>query len=451
MVDKYGPIFTIKLGVRRALVVSSCETVKECLTTNDKAFATRPNLTASKLIWYDGAMMGVTLYGPYWRQIRKFATLKLLSNNCLDMLKHVRESEIKFSLQELYQEWNKTKNSFNKVLAKMKRWFCDLPLNLILRMIVGKRIPSSSNDVESKRLKKALTEFVELSGKLVVSNALPFMRWFDIGGNEKAMKKVGKELDWFAEGWLEEHKRKKASGDIKWDEDFMDVMLSTLTDVGQNPDITNKATCLGLTIAASDTTVVTLTWALSLLLNNRHVLKKAQEELDIHVGKDKLVEESDIKKLVYLQGIVKETLRLYPAAPLLLPHASMEDCIVNGYHILAGTRLFINAHKLHRDPRVWSDPCKFQPERFLTTHKDIDVKGQNFELIPFGSGRRMCPGVSFALQVLELTVASLLQGFEFGMLLDKPVDMTEGFGSTNMKALPLQVYLTPRLPAFCYI
>ena len=189
--------------------------------------------------------------------------------------------------------------------------------------------------------------------------------------------------------------------------------------------------------------MVTLTWVLSLLLNNRHALKKAQEELDIHVGKDKLVEESDIKMLVYLQAIVKETLRLYPPGPLSVPHESMEDCVVGGYHIPAGTRLLINLYKLHRDPQVWSDPCEFQPERFLTTYKDFDVRGQNFELIPFGSGRRMCPGISFAFQILELTLASLLQGFEFGTPLDEAVDMSEAIGLTNLKA-------TPRLPPFCY-
>ena len=194
--------------------------------------------------------------------------------------------------------------------------------------------------------------------------------------------------------------------------------------------------------------MVTLTWALSLLLNNRDALRKAQEELDIHVGKDKLVEESDLKNLVYLQAVIKETLRLYPPGPLSVPRESMEDCVVSGYHIPAGTRLFINLYKLHRDPRVWSYPCEFQPERFLTTYKDFDVKGQNFELIPFGSGRRMCPGVSFAFLVSELTLASLLQGFELGTPSDEPVDMSEATGMTNLKATPLQVFVTPRLPTF---
>ncbi|KAK8642480.1 hypothetical protein V6N13_011822 [Hibiscus sabdariffa] len=157
MADIYGPIFTIKLGVRRALVVSDYETVKECLTTNDKAFATRPNLTASVLMCYNNSMFGFAPYGPYWRQMRKFVTLELLSNSRLVMLKHVRESEIKLSMRELYQHWNKRKNiGSDKVLVEMKRWFWDSTLNVILRMIIGKRIPSFDNDTDSQVLKMAL-------------------------------------------------------------------------------------------------------------------------------------------------------------------------------------------------------------------------------------------------------------------------------------------------------
>ena len=119
----------------------------------------------------------------------------------------------------------------------------------------------------------------------------------------------------------------------------------------------------------SDTSTVTLTWAISLLLNNRHVLKKAQDELDIQVGKERIVNESDISKLVYLQAIVKETLRMYPPAPLLAPREFIEDCIIGGYHVPKGTRLITNLWKIQTDPRIWSEPLKFMPERFLTTHK----------------------------------------------------------------------------------
>jgi cytochrome P450 len=187
-------------------------------------------------------------------------------------------------------------------------------------------------------------------------------------------------------------------------------------------------------------------------LNNRHVLKKAQEELDIEVGKERIVNVSDIDKLVFLQAIVKETLRLYPPAPLSTPREFSEDCIIGGYQVPKGTRLITNIWKIQTDPRVWSDPLKFDPERFLTTHKHVDVKGigQHFELIPFGSGRRACPGASFALQMLHLALASFLHMFEISSPSNAPVDMSERFGLTNIKATPLDVLITPRLCSELY-
>ncbi|XP_048229518.1 xanthotoxin 5-hydroxylase CYP82C4 [Ricinus communis] len=154
--------------------------------------------------------------------------------------------------------------------------------------------------------------------------------------------------------------------------------------------------------------------------------------------------------LTYLQAIVKETLRLYPAAPLSVPREAMVDCTIAGYHIPAGTRLFVNLWKMHRDPNIWINPLEFQPERFLNEHTHQDIRGQDFECIPFGSGRRMCPGVSFALQILHLTLARLLQGFELKRVSDNPIDMSESPGLTSPKATPLEVVLSPRLPSMHY-
>ena len=188
-----------------------------------------------------------------------------------------------------------------------------------------------------------------------------------------------------------------------------------------------------------------------MLLNNRHAIKKAQDEIEAQVGKDRQVEESDIKNLPHLQAIVKEALRLYPAAPLSAPREAMEDCTVAGFHIPAGTRLLVNLWKLMRDPNVWEKPSEFVPERFLNEHADFDVRGQDFEFIPFASGRRMCPGVTFALQILHLALARLLHGFELGTVSDKPVDMTESPALTLPKATPLEVTVTPRLSSKLYV
>ncbi|XP_040970723.1 cytochrome P450 CYP82D47 [Gossypium hirsutum] len=446
MADKYGRIFTIKLGVQRALVVSNWEVAKkECLTINDKAFATRPNLACAELMGYNKAMIGFAPYGLHWRQMRKIATIELLSNHRLNLLKHVRESEVKTSLQQLYQLWNKKKSSnSDKVLVEMKRWFRDVTLNVILRIVVGKRIPNSYEGVETVKWKELLDDLFELSGKFIISDALPYLRWLDIGGDLKLMKKVAKDLDQVAEEWLLEHKEKRAENEANSEEDFMGALLSILSDTEEHEaDTINKATSLNLILAAEDTSSITMTWALSLLLNNRDASNKVKQELDIHVGKD-------TKNLVYLQSVIKETLRLYPAAPLSVTHEAIEDCSVSGYHVSAGTWLILNLQKIQRDPQIWEDPLEFRPERFMTTHKDIDVRGYDFELIPFSSGRRMCPGYSFALKILELTLANVLHWFEFEIPSGETVDMRESPGMTNPKATPLEVHITPRLPTFVY-
>lgn len=179
-------------------------------------------------------------------------------------------------------------------------------------------------------------------------------------------------------------------------------------------------------------------------------MKKAQKEVDIHVGREKWVEESDIKNLHYLQAIVKETLRMYPPGPLAGPREAIDDCYIGDYHVSKGTRLIVNIWKLHRDPQIWSDPDEFRPERFLNEHSDVGYQGQNFEYIPFSSGRRMCPASTFALQVIHLTLARLLQGFDLSTPMGKLVDMTEGLGIALPKVTPLQVIITPRLSQELY-
>lgn len=204
-------------------------------------------------------------------------------------------------------------------------------------------------------------------GIFIPSDSFPFLKWLDLGGFEKAMKKTAKVLDEMIHEWLTQHKLRRSCGEIeKEEQDFMDVMLSIFKDgdeelSGRDGDSVIKATCLSMILAGSDTTAMAMIWALSLLLNNPEKLEKTQLELEEQIGMQRQVEESDIKNLTYLQAIMKETLRLYPAAPLSIPHESMEDCTVVGYHIPARTRLIVNLHKLQRDSTVWENPSEFQP------------------------------------------------------------------------------------------
>jgi cytochrome P450 len=250
MAEKYGPIFTIHLGLQRALVISSWEMAKECFTTNDLAVSSRPKLVVAKHFGYNFAMFGFAPYGPYWREMRKIASLELLSNHRLELLSYVRVSEVETTLQELYKVWTKKKES-GQILVELKQCFGDMNLNVILRMVAGKRYFSTTavaDEEESRRIQKLVREFFHYSGMFVVSDTIPYLGWLDLGGHEKAMKKAAKELDGLLGKWLEEHKNKRAADeDHKEDKDFMDVMLSVLDGkdvVCHDADAINKATCL---------------------------------------------------------------------------------------------------------------------------------------------------------------------------------------------------------------
>ncbi|KAL7263971.1 hypothetical protein ACSBR1_002009 [Camellia fascicularis] len=451
LADKYGPIYKINLGVHPVVVVSSWEAMKDCFTTNDKALASRPDSSTAKYLSYNLAGFGFAPYGSYWREMRKIAMLELLSARRLEMLKHVRISELSTSIKQLYCISSKKYGS-GKVVV-ISEWIEQLTLNIIARMIAGK---TYGEDVEARKFRKVVKEFMFVSGEFLLSDALPYrvVKWVDMLGKLKNIKSIMKELDLIVGSWIEEHVARRREESKEGDEqDFIDVMLSVIDD-SYTQDHTRetiiKATILNIILAGSDTTAITLTWIMSALLNNNHALSRAQQEIDTKVGKNRWVEESDIKNLVYLQAIVKETLRLYPPGPIAVPHQATEDCQIGGYDIPKGTRLFPNVWKLHRDPRVWTDPDEFVPERFLTTHAEVDVSGQHFEFTPFGSGRRACPGIGFALQVTHLTTARLLQGFDFATPLNEPVDMTEGLGITLPKATPLEVIVTSRLDSQLY-
>ncbi|XP_054798890.1 cytochrome P450 CYP82D47-like [Prosopis cineraria] len=449
LADKHGPIFGIRIGIHKAVVVSSRELAKECFTTHDVIVSSRPKFTAAKILGYDYANFGFSPYGSFWREMRKITASELLSPRRFEMFQDIRDAEVHSSLKEIYKLWTNNGDDSGSVSVEMTRWFGDTNLNVILQMIAGKRYAGERVDEEEvRRCRNVFREFFRLMGLTVIGDAIPPLGWLDFGGYVRDMKKTAKEMDMIMCQWLEENRQKRAYGVLKTEQDFIDVMFSVVDHAdlaGYDPDTVIKATCSMMMTGATDTTAVAMTWGLSLLLNHRDVLKKVQDELDEKVGRKRLVSETDINKLEYLQAVIKETLRLYPPGPLSGPREFTEDCTLGGYHIEAGTRLILNTWKLQRDAGVWSEASEFKPERFLGRHREVDVKGQHFELIPFGAGRRACPGISFGLQMTHLALAGLLHAFDVTTPSDAAVDMSATFGLTHMKTAPLQVLLTPRL------
>nr|ABD39481.1 CYP82E4v11 [Nicotiana tabacum] len=452
LADKYGPVFTFRLGLPLVLVVSSYEAVKDCFSTDDAIFSNRPAFLYGDYLGYNNAMLFLANYGPYWRKNRKLVIQEVLSASRLEKFKHVRFARIQASIKNLY-----TRIDGNSSTINLTDWLEELNFGLIVKMIAGKNYESGKGDEQVERFKKAFKDFMILSMEFVLWDAfpIPLFKWVDFQGHVKAMKRTFKDIDSVFQNWLEEHinKREKMEVNAEGNEqDFIDVVLSKMSNEylgeGYSRDTVIKATVFGLVLDAADTVALHINWGMALLINNQKALTKAQEEIDTKVGKDRWVEESDIKDLVYLQAIVKEVLRLYPPGPLLVPHENVEDCVVSGYHIPKGTRLFANVMKLQRDPKLWSDPDTFDPERFIAT--DIDFRGQYYKYIPFGSGRRSCPGMTYALQVEHLTIAHLIQGFNYRTPNDEPLDMKEGAGITIRKVNPVELIIAPRLAPELY-
>ncbi|WCJ37982.1 cytochrome P450 family 82 subfamily C polypeptide 2 [Euphorbia peplus] len=438
MADKYGAIFSLRFGLHRAVIISDHNAMKEFFTINDKILAYRPPSTQGQIIGYNCAAFGFSPYGTYWRNIRKLATAELLSNQRIKLLNYVQESEVNHLVKDMYMQCNKSTSQKINMSERIE----NMVLNMVTRMVAGKRfVTCGEEDVKVHSLQQIMRDFVFVPGDLV-----PFIGWLDVKGIVKTMKRVTKEVDLIIQSWIEEHKLNKIENDDR--KDFIDVMLSVIKDddsLGLKQETIIKATITAIVIAASDTTAITTIWALCNLMNNANAMKRAQEELDEKIGKNRCVRVDDIEKLEYLRAVIKETLRLYPAAPLGVPREAAEDCYISEYFIPKGTRLITNFWKLHRDPNIWTNPDDFIPERFMTKQLNLDVIGKNFEYLPFSGGRRSCPGANLAMQIIQLSLARLIQSFDITTLGNEAVDMTEGQGLILPKKTPLQVVLTPRL------
>ncbi|KAI3955983.1 hypothetical protein MKW92_033472 [Papaver armeniacum] len=452
MADKYGPAFNVRLGNQQVLVVSNWEMVQQCFTQNDKLFSNRQTTLAAKYMLNGTTASALSPYGKYWRDLRKITVQQLLSKQRLESWKHLKIREIDASISRLNELCNNN-GTGTATPIRMDDWFSELTFNVIARIVFGyqsgaRSALSGDTASDGERYRKTLKEALHLMSSFAVSDIFPSLEWVDRSrGLVRSMKRFGDELKSIAGCLIEEHRQKRSHSLPKSDkgvgdeQDFIDVLLSVVELPGDDPDLVIKSMMLEALSGGSDTTSATLTWILSLLLNHPQVLRTAREELDTHVGSDRHVEESDTPKLVYVDAIIKESMRLYPNGAWI-DRLTFEECEVGGFYVPAGGRLFVNVWKIQRDPSVWENPLEFKPERFLS---DGDLKVQNYEFIPFGIGRRICPGMLSALQVMHLVLARLIHGFDMkAASVNAEVDMAENAGMACYKMTPLEVMVTPR-------
>ncbi|CAL9199134.1 cytochrome P450 81Q32-like [Musa acuminata AAA Group] len=446
-----GPVVLLRLGSRPVLLVSSAPAAEECFTAHDLAFANRPRLLAAQILGYGCTTIAWSPYGPHWRNLRRISAVHLLSTGALRSSSDSRTGAVRSLAKSLFLEGGDSGPAGPR-RVEMKSRFFNLAYDVMMG-VVATAIEGESTD-ERQRFREVVEETFAVSGAVNVADFFPALRRLGWRGHERKLASLQHRRDALIGELIERHRvrrrqscrnREAAAAAGKGDEGrttVIDVMLSLQESEPETyTDVTIKGLIVSLLAAGTDTSAVTMEWAMCLLLNHPEVLHAVRAELDAKIGQGRMAEEEDIPDLPYLNCIINETLRLYPAGPLLVPHESSQDCTVGGYDVPRGTMLLVNAWAIHRDPNTWDEPQEFKPERFQCEGGKEEA---GLRMLPFGSGRRKCPGEGLAMRVIGLALATLIHCFEWEKLPGEEVDMTEGRGLTMPKAKPLEAMCTPR-------
>ncbi|GLJ45520.1 hypothetical protein SUGI_0958370 [Cryptomeria japonica] len=421
LAKKYGPIMFLRLGSVPTVVASSPAMAKEFLKTHDLIFANRPPSAAAHYIAYDRRDMVFSPYGENWRQIRKLCTIELLTTKRTESFRWVREEEVSAMVRSV---WEKSNNGMRCI--EVRKPISSLTLNIICRMFAGRTF-SDQELGGGEWFLKMIDEIFHLGGVFVLGDYIPSLAFLDWGGYCRRMQAAHKIYDEFADKLIDEHvERRRAKKSVSLD--IVDVLLDMAESENSPIQVSRvqiKAIIADMLSGGIETSAATVEWAMTELLRNPQVMAMTQKEIELE----------------YLRCVVNETFRLHPRGPLLVPHESTEGCNVGGYYIPPKTRLYVNIWAIGRDESVWEDSLEFKPERFIGS--SIDVKGQHFELLSFGAGRRACPGISMGLANVYLVLAQLIHCFDWSAKGD--LDRDEEFGLTLPRKIPLSALPSWRL------
>lgn len=416
----------------------------------DQAFSNRPAGKAIRYLTYQRADMAFAHYGPFWRQMRKLCVMRLFSRRRSESWESVRDkvdSTVRFLANR--------KNTEISAPVNVGELVFNLTTNIIFRAAFG----STSNSDQSKFI-SILQEFSKLFGAFNIGDFFPFLGWMDLQGMNQRLEKARGSLDQFIDSVIDDHIRNPKPNDAV-NNDMVDDMIAFLdtedaavagtsykNDSQSSFKITKnnmKAIIMDVMFGGTETVASAIEWAMAELLKSPEDMKKVQQELCDVIGLDRKVDESDLEKLPFFKCCMKETLRLHPPIPLLL-HETAQDCEVAGYSIPARSRIMVNVWAIGRDKSAWKDADTYHPARFESS--EVDFRGGFYEFIPFGSGRRSCPGMQLGLYGLEMTVAQLLHCFTWQLpdgMKPSELEMGDVFGLTAPLAVRLKAIPTPRL------
>ncbi|KAJ3675460.1 hypothetical protein LUZ60_004502 [Juncus effusus] len=437
---KYGEILFLQLGELQTVIISSSNAAREIMKTHDLNFATRSPKTAAKILTYHGKDVAFAPYGEYWRQLRKITILELLSLKRVESFRSTREEEVGNLIRSI-----SSLSSDGKLVNLSKKFFAMIN-NMSVRAVVGSKCKDQDVFLRELAIGFDITSGLNLVDMFPSSRII---RLFSSVAREA--NRCHREIDRILDDMIQEHREREKEEEV---EDLLGVLLGLYDEGSHKLSLsvdTIKAVIFDAFEAGSETSTTALDWAMFELMRNPIVMHKAQSEIRQLLQNRSDINESDLEKFDFLHLITKETLRLHPPLPLLLPRECRETCRILGYDIPKGATVMVNVWTIGRDPKYWEDAEEFKPERFLNSNKSsVDFKGMDFEFIPFGAGRRMCAGISFGLANMQLALASLLYHFDWELpdgVRREELDMAESDGLSARRKSNLWLRAIPYVPS----
>lgn len=445
LASKYGPLMHLSLGTADVIVVSSPEIAMEVLKTKDAEWSSRPPSSAGKYIGFDFHSMDFAPNGAHWRHLRKICATHVFSPARIKAQTQIRRQEFLAMVDNILSASQRGEIiNFRSV--------CDsVSLNIISRLLFGNKYTHSDHPIakEMHSFMEDVKEAVVLIGALIVSDLVPLLDWLDLQGYDRRVKRVSKKLERVYRLIIDDHRRdlenESYASMTEENKDFVHILLSL-----EGQEQLSEKSLMGLMtdvlLFGIDITATGIEWAMAELIQNQRVLKKLQGEIDRVVGDGRLVDESDMWQIPYLDSVAKEALRLHPPVPLTDPHFNEEAVDVAGYRIPSKSVMFVNIWGLAHDPKLWDEPFEFRPQRFEdASATNININGNDFRFLPFSSGRRRCPAANMAYVKMQHAIALLVHAFDWSLPEGQvDVNMEEGFGVTCPMKIPLLALATPR-------
>lgn len=422
---KYGPIMLVHLGEVPTLIVSNAQMAREVLKTHDSVLASRPQFKAATILSYNHHDIAFSPYGEQWRCLRKITSVHLFSSRqVVQTFKALREEEVLFMINKIEQEALASPNG----VVNMRNVFYKFTNDIICHMITGK---SFRRDGREEKLMQMVFDSVPLLGKFNPEDVFPSLKLIGpiIGAK---VRKEAQKIFKLGYAMMTEVLKDRVEGRTEGDQDFLDILLKLQKDEKQKKEFEIndehiKALCYQSLTAGSEPLALSLEWTMLELLRHPRAMNKLRDEIRAIPSKNSLLVSEDITKLSYLKAAITESFRLHPPTPLLIPRESMEHCKIDGYDVPKGARVFVNTYAMGRDEKVWDDPLEYKPERFMG-NIPFSYNGGGYEIVPFGGGRRICPGMQMSLLTMELALANLVWRFDWELpdgTKPEDVDMSE--------------------------